>query len=164
MKYFRLRENELCTLPSLNNWRDEIDLKNICVEKKHLLPRRKIIDITTNEKTFFTGVMLNPFIMFSEEVFKIIKMYEPAMNGRQIVLLDGENNFSKLYYIPIIEKVKVAKNSEGVIQVKKDDLKYLNIFLDDDRVAPIINLDIAESILKRGVRGIQLEEIKLDII
>lgn len=164
MKYFRLQENELCTLPNLNNWRDEIDIKNICVEKKHLLPRRKIIDINTDDRTFFAGVMLNPFIMFSEEVFKIVKMYEPSMSGRQIILLDSEENISKLYYIPIIEKVEAIKNSEGVINVNKDDLKHLNIFLDGDIAVPIINLDVAESILKRGVRGIHLEEVKLNIV
>ncbi len=165
MKYFKLKENPLCQLPSLNNWRSEINVKNICVEKKHLLPRRKVIDVETNENTFFSDVMLNPFILFSEELFNIIKIYEPSISGRQIILLDGDNEFSKLYYIPIIEKINVVKNKEyGQLQVIKNDLKYLNIFIDAESGVPIINLDLAESILKRDIRGIKLESIELNIV
>lgn len=164
MRYFRLKENDLCRLPILSDWK-KIDVSNICQERAHLLPRREVIGIETNESTFFAGVMLSPFILFSEEVFNVIKMYKPSMNGRQIILLDSDKSFSKLYYIPIIEKVEVVKDKEnGKLEIREKNLRDASIFMENDSREPIINLDIAESLLKRKIRGIDLKSVEIDIV
>ena len=81
----------------------------------------------------------------------VIKMYEPTTQFKEIILLDRKNATSEIYYIPLLEHCDcLAPESE--LSRGRDTLitPVLELYA-------VARLDLVESLLRRGGRGIGLE-------
>lgn len=101
-------------------------------------------------------------------------MYREHCYFRKMVLLDQKNQKSKLYYLPVLDETSDIQlqriqytNGKGVPELM--DIKGERIELDrnlfwvkDSKKRHIIlSLDMAESLIRRGIRGLGLCEVKL---
>lgn len=172
MKYFLLGEDRRITQrPFLLNAHEKLDVRDICEERAYRLPHRELIFVCGKNGIMFTDIISKPFFMVSEKVKEVIYMYEPKTRMKELVLLDKENASAETYYLPILQEVdclgKGTEYNPAHTALKK-------IVLDKEKVMgkPIFriagvegqyvigNLDIVESILKRGCFGIGLTEAK----
>ena len=101
-----------------------------------------------------------------------MEMYEPRTVWRETVLLDRENEKVSRYFLPFFEEVDCL-SKHTVFNLNRSLLK--EIVLDGKKVrghaifriagvekAYIVgNLDVVESMLKRGLRGIGLTELQV---
>lgn len=115
-----------------------------------------------------------PVTMFSEHLKEIIDAYEPGLIFKDVVLIHKENSLQYRYVqilmdqldglsdktefypngIPkklILDQAKIGRHQifllAGEMNIRKD---------------PVISLPLAESLLRRKVTGIQLEEVEVD--
>ena len=84
---------------------NKINKRDITLSRWKAINKRTLFRIESDENTIHTGLITMPFLLFEEEVYKIVSKYDPRMPNRQISLLDVKNNISCLYYLPILPRV-----------------------------------------------------------
>lgn len=172
MKYFLIKTDTLYTdIPDIKNWFTVFDKRDIDNETSYKIPNRLLLQILPNKKTIFTDVLSFPYFMVTEKLKDVIKMYEPTTIFKEIILLDSKNGLSKAYYLPILNKVDcLSEKSELTL----DKSSIINAVLDLEKVKDncifkissvkdsfyVIRLDMAESFLRRGAKGIGLTDVE----
>ena len=172
MKYFLLQEEETCkNIPRILNWYQTAAEEDIDLDKFSEVKDKTLLRIHSSKETMFTGVLTHPFLMIHEDIFEIINKYESGIPNKRLILLDEEEGLSQLYYLPLLRKLDCLSEKSVI---SNDKSKYKKIVLDGKKikgrnifwilghasVIPIVNLDLAESILRRGAKGIQLTEVE----
>lgn len=171
MKYFLMETDPDCgKAPRITDWFNKIKKTDICLERHHVIEKRIVFMIKSDPETVFTGVITSPFLLLSEEVFMIVRQYDKIIS-KEMILVDAANQLTKRYYLPILRKVdclseqsKLSKDRTVLIHAAADRSKIKgDIFWIDgyEGTAPVISLDLAESILRREARGISLKPIEL---
>lgn len=171
MKYFLMSEDRtIVQRPVMLSWHEKIDVRNIHIKDAFKLPQRELVYIRGNPIPIFTDIISVPFFLVSEKVKEVIHMYEPRTKMKELVLLDQENNKAERYFLPIFEEVDCL-TEESIPALKHGDMKHVllhkkrmgehNIFrmAGEEKQYIIGNLDIVESILRRGCIGMALTEI-----
>lgn len=54
-----------------------------------------------NQDTLFSDVIEKPVLLVSKMFWDVSKMYKVPVRGKEMVLLDGVNGFSEIYYMPV---------------------------------------------------------------
>jgi len=140
MRYFFIEKDQLYTTsPIISGWRNQFNKVDNILD-------RSVFHIKSNSETVFTDIISIPFLLFSHEAFKIINRYERMLRSKKIALIDVENNFTRIYHLPIN------------IDTARDKAIF---YLDDiENKKLVINLELAESILRRNLIGFDLKEMK----
>lgn len=172
MNYFLLESDPLYTdAPVLQNWSGKIERSCIMPGKAYQLPTRMILNIHPNPHVFFTDIIDFPFLLLSRNCMDSIKLYEPQIVSKQIILLDSENRKKQTYYLPILPHLNcLSANSflspdrtelkEGVLDVDQIDRNGIFHLSGFSHFYTVIRLDILESMLKRGAKGIKVTPMK----
>jgi hypothetical protein len=174
VRYFIIKQDEQCPdAPNIINWFGKLDVRKIKQGASHALPRRLLLPISSNPNTVFTDVVSVPFLLYSERVMRTVGVYESSMVYKQVVLLDGKNQLAELYFLPILKAVDcLSDKSElnrdasvirrAVLLAHKLPDRSIFRLGEVNCVCTIVRLDLAESLLRRGVRGISLHEVEID--
>lgn len=173
MKYFLLEEDARIThSPRILLWHKKIDIRDICMEKAYKLPARELLFIESSPDTIFTDIISSPFFLVSAKIKKTIQMYEPNVILKELVLLDQTYERAERYYLPVFAEID-CMDEESVFNLNHSELK--RIVMDREKITDsaifriagiekqyiVGNLDIVESILKRGCTGLQLTELEI---
>ncbi|SFR92360.1 hypothetical protein [Anaeromicropila populeti] len=174
-RYFLIGTNRLFTsAPVIMNWFDKIDIKSINIEHSNRLPNRLVLPIKSNAETVFPDVIAKPFFLVSQKVHDVILMYQPKTVFKEIILLDSINGLVGQYFLPILKEYDCLSDKSEInldrSVVAKAILK--EELLPEDAIFKIgslsnlyivVRLDFMESVLRRGVRGIELSVAELDL-
>lgn len=139
MKYFEIQDSpELKYAPQLKNWYGKFDVRNIRIDSFPKLPDMQLFTIESSKNTIFTDLILFPFLLVSPMVQEVIKMYRECCFFRKIVLLDQENQESRLYYLPVLDETnaiqiqriqyKMVKETWICLKFKEKGLNLTGIF------------------------------------
>jgi len=171
MKYFLLSVQAAYTdIPQIAGWYEKINPRWINPKDAYRLPKRELLFVREQDNIVFTDILSKPFFLVSDMVRKVILMYEPLTNMKEIVLLDTRHKVSRSYFLPILEEVDcMTEDSEFNADrsiIKKGILDYDIV---KDRTIFAIggmknryivgNLELVESLIKRGAVGIGLREL-----
>ena len=170
MKYFLISKDEIFNkAPYILNWYEDERLIN---EKNlNLLKNRKVLKIRNEENIVWTDVISNPNFFVSEKVKGVINKYDNKIKFKQVILLDVIGAKAEVYYLPILKFINCLSEGSEVIGntikkcvIKKEMIKNEKIFRigDVNKRYIVVRLDLVESILRRGARGIKLE--KIDVV
>ena len=175
MKYFEIQDSpELKYAPQLKDWYGRFDVRNINPLGYPKLPERELFFVEKSENIIFTDIILFPFLLISPLVREVIQMYREVCFYREIILLDQQSGLSKIYYLPVLDETKsiqlVKKQYKNeVCQLKFEPANNREVFIDRNlfwvrdakKRHTIISLDMAESLIRRNVIGLGLQEVKL---
>ena len=175
MKYFEIQDSpELKYAPQLKDWYGRFDVRDIRIDTFPKLPDMQLFMIEPSENTIFTDIILFPFLLVSPMVQGVIKMYRERCFFRKVILLDQKNQESVLYYLPVLDEtsdIQIQRiqytNGRGVPEIS--DIKGekiepdRNLFWvkDSKKRHIILSLDMAESLIRRGITGLGLCEVQL---
>lgn len=174
MIYFEMIDTPvLVCAPRLVGWSQAFDVRNIRIDRFPKIPKMQLFTIEPTEDTVFTDVILFPFLLVSPVVKDVIKMYRERCFFRQVILLDQINNESRLYYLSVLDEtgdiricrkeyLKESEVDEAANQGKALRLnKHLFWVRDLHKRHIILSMEMAESLLQRGVTGLGLCEVEL---
>ena len=173
MTYFLLESDPLYKdAPILRDWSGKIERGSILPGQSHHIPPRMVLDIYPNAHTIFTDVIDFPFLLISKTCMDVVKLYEPQIVSKQIVLLDAENRLKKIYHLPILPHLECLSEDsvlsldkselkEGILDLSKVGNKGIFHIAGLSRFYTVIRLDMLESMLKRGTRGIKITPMKV---
>lgn len=172
MRYFLIKEDPKITQrPFILSLHEKLDIRLIHPETAHKLPDRELAFIRSHPETVFTDIISSPLFLISEKIKKTVNMYEPRIPMKELVLLDKVNGKAERYFLPIFEEIDCL--GEGSI-FNLDHSELRKIVLEQSKIGEhsifriagvgkqyiVGNLDIVESILKRGCMGIWLEPLE----
>ncbi|MCM1235856.1 MAG: hypothetical protein NC489_37670 [Ruminococcus flavefaciens] len=172
MKYFLLKTDpQFDTSPVIAGWFQKIDRRNIQLGKSHDIENRQLFFIESNPITVFPDVLSFPAFMVTEKLRDVIRLYEPKMLFKEIVLLDQKYAKACTYHLPVLEYVDcltggsiLTKDRSTIISAEIDPSKInehsIAYIASVSNLYIIARLDIVESFLRRGAQGISLTDIK----
>ena len=175
MKYFEIQDApELKYAPRIKDWYGKFDVRDVKLETYPKLPKRQLFIVEPSENMIFTDFVLYPFLLVTPKVMKVISMYKELCFYRDVILLNQLKRESQLYYLPVfnetdelqvIEKIYEKNMEESVFRVKEREKVNVSsqIFWVNDSIKrhTIISLDLAESLLRRGIFGLGIKEVEL---
>lgn len=173
MKYFIVKQdNEYKNAPRFINWFQNYDMESYEAGHYSRLPDRKVIEIEPNANTTFIDVLSNPFFLVSKEIKKVLSLFEPNMEFRQILCLDRKNQLGHQYFLPCLPFIScISPKSQfnldhsmllkPVLEEEKIPDKGIFILGDVKSRYVVMRLDVVETILRKKVYGIELEEVEI---
>lgn len=154
MKYFLVSVDKNYIAPSPLGWNGILS-RNILHEKKaHQMPKHMLFQVEGHMQMVFTDVITFPCFMVSEVIMNVIKKYDRFTKFVRIVLFDKEKKKSMTYYLPFLDSKdsidEVVLNEKVIMEIEKKS-----------KLCVVMRMDLIESILRRGVVGLGLEETNL---
>ena len=135
MRYFIMRQHLFFSERfRLNEWQEKINPKWLCFQDFYKTPRRCVLTASIGENVPFPDIVTAPFLLLSN-----------------LMIINEQNLESKQYYLSMLESV-----GQGRILWEDSNLFYIDI---ENHKEIVVSQDFAESILRRGTIGIDLEEI-----
>ncbi len=111
--------------------------------------------------------------MISEGVKEIIDKFNTDALFKSLPLIDYAHDKQKNYFLPIFEEIDALSDKAELnlnktvvkkIVLDKEKIKDKKIFKIKESSKPliVIRLDVAESLLRRGFKGIKLECLQVE--
>lgn len=171
MKYFILSEEVKNSLPQIKNWFGILSAKDNS-ERFPYIPAWNMLDTDISEKTLYGDILSFPCILLTEKVFQVLKLYQGTLPFKHIILLDKKTQIFFTYLLvklpiqdglreeSILDKTR-SKLIKGIWDRKR--IEGIPFFLVKEITKPtfIIREDIVESLIRRGIKGIQLQELDM---
>lgn len=173
MRYFYIEEDkEVINRPQIMNWYKEIDERYLHYGTFHKVAEKTVLYISSNKSTYYPEIITTPFLMISKKIKDILKLYEPNMGYRQVILIDFNNDKATQYFIPHIkrfdcltEKSEFNKFHTSLKRIVIDSRKVGDSCIFElDNVSDrhiIVRMDFLESILRRGAM-IGFKEVEVE--
>lgn len=172
MKYFMLSEEEKNVLPEIQKWFGRLSHRDNS-EKFSDIPVWNMLETKIKERTLYVDILSYPCILLTEKIIQVLELYYETLPSKHVILLDRKNQMFFMYYLvklpryevlqeeSILDKTK-SKLIKGILSAKK--IGSLPFFLVGEITKPtfVIREDVTESLIRRNVKGIQLQE--LDIV
>ena len=174
MRYYIIRQVEGHTnAPLFGNLHSVMDVRMIDRHRYRKLPERIPVKISENPYAIFPGTIIYPILLFSEETWQAVKVYLPFLPDRQIILIDAANNSTKIYHLPILEKIyclsdkSITNRDRSVLKnavLKKEAIEDEVLFQIGEMRSrcTVVRLDLLESILFRDYTGIALQKVNVE--
>ncbi|MEY8218909.1 hypothetical protein AALA46_00130 [Enterocloster aldenensis] len=153
MRYFIMRQNTFFSERfRLNEWQEKINPKWLCFQDFYKTPRRCILTASIGENVPFPDIVIAPFLLLSNLMMDVVKLYGEPVYKRDVIIISEHNQQSKQYYLTMLETA-----GKGRILLEESNLFCMDI---KNQKEIVVSQDFAESILRRGAVGIDLEEIE----
>ncbi len=174
MLYFRMKENiNFVNRPIIINWQKRLVVQELYKGCYENVPKRIILEIRPNPETEFVDIVSIPFLIVSKKIQKVLELYEPNMEFKEIILLDKVNGLADEYVLPLFQTKdalsdkSIFSNFHTVLKkmvLKKSKLGDTAAFFvrDAPRDAGIWRMDILEALLVRRAKGFILEEVEIE--
>jgi len=172
MKFFILKANREMPQPYMKNWFTKLDLRDAIMERHHNIARITNVDVELSQEGTFPDVISFPHFMVANDFSKILWAYEPGLIIKFIALFDKKNSRSQMYAMPIFERIScLAVESElnldqseirrAVIEVEKVKGRTFFAIADVKNLYVVAELHLVESLLRRQIMGLSLQEVEL---
>ncbi len=170
MKYFLIETDERNRIPYGINSNKEIDVRLLNREQVDTLPRWSMVNMNLPMEFFFPDILCKPFLMMSDVCIKTAMMYQKDIIYKGIKLWNRESGINVTYFAAVLEELECMSDQTQYNSVGN---RIIRLVLDRNKIGSNVvfkikgynrpglvgRLDFVESILRRGIRGIKLEEI-----
>lgn len=154
MRYFILRQHPFFSERfRLNDWQDKINPKWLCFQNFYKTPRRSVFTATMGENVPFPDIVTAPFLLLSNLIINVAELYGDPVYRRDIIIINEQDQQSRQYHLTMLETAE-----QGRILWRESNLFCMNI---NNQKEILVSQDFAESILRRGAVGVELEEIDM---
>ena len=176
MKYFLVStEANNNPMPQITDWHEQINPRDITLERAGNIPQWVRLSINNGADAVFSDILSVPGYLVSSMVRGVMKLYDPYIQYRQMVLFNKRERVMELYHLPILP-VRDCLLPESELSRDKSKIIRGVIGLEEKKQCrPIIKLggvaathiafrlDIVESILRRGAKGLKLVELEVKV-
>ena len=127
--------------------------------------------VRSQEDVFYPDILDIPIFLVSDKLAKVFKYFFQTEDFRSVLLSDAKNKQNHLYWLPILEKIECLHESsefspkglERNLVLDREKIGGRKIFRIDRTFGKtvVVNLEIAESILRRNSVGVSLKQIDI---
>lgn len=122
-------------------------------ERFYKLPRELVLEIEKTRTFIFPDLLMNVYPLISERFREVLVLFDIEIFIKRVMLADKDSRKIKSYYLLYTKNL-----------LKADFNKHFKVVREDDgKIKYIISLDFAESLIRRGVKGIEFVEVEEDV-
>ena len=175
-KYYLIsQQSGLYPLPRTIDWNKSVDKTFLTERLSYKQPMLSCVLVEKSDmiEIIYPDILFIDYIpVLSEKALEILKIYEPAMTVKQVNLIEGIGEDIKPYHIPILKEVdclsektifKRGRQIDKGVLIKENipDFSIFKIAGEIDKHKTVVRVDLAESLLKRRLKGVTLKEMEV---
>ena len=119
-------------------------------ERFYELSRDIVLEIETTKIFIFPDLMMNVYPLISERIKEVLVLFDIEIFTKRVMLADKASRKITSYYLLYTKNLLKADFNKHFKAVREDDGK----------IKFTISLDFAESLIRRGVKGIEFVEVE----
>ena len=151
LPYFYIKEN-LENMRGIRIYTSENIPSNIDTlnERFYEMPREFVLEIEKTKEFIFPDLMMNVYPLISERFREVLLLFDIEIFVKKVVLIDKESREMQSYYLLYTENL-LNTDFNNFFRVVREE---------NENIGFIVNLDFAESLIRRGVKGIEFVEVE----
>ena len=151
LPYFYIEENLENTRGIRIHTSDDIP-RNIETlnERFYELSKELILEIEKTDTFIFPDLMMNTYPLISERFREVLLLFDIEVFIKRVLLIDKNSRAIKSYYLLYTDNLLTADFNKSFKAVRDKD----------EKIKFIVSLDFAESLIRRGARGIEFIEVE----
>jgi hypothetical protein len=174
MEYFRLEQDKrLSNAVTIANFNSIIGRYEVLHGDYSKIDNVVVTFASKNEYNWFPDVMDKQLLLISESMKDVFDLYLGKFLHKLFCILDNDKRTHAYYYLPIFPFIDCLSFTESKyapdktlfheIALEEEKIPNTPIFLVDKVLTQmlIVNLEVAESILRRKMKGIRLRKVKI---
>ena len=119
-------------------------------ERFYEMPREFVLEIEKTKDFIFPDLMMNVYPLISERFREVLLLFDIEIFVKRVVLIDKESREIQSYYLLYTENLLNTDFNKFFRTVREED----------EKISFIVNLDFAESLIRRDVKGIEFVEVE----
>ena len=151
LPYFYIKEN-LENMRGIRIYTSENIPSNIDTlnERFYEMTREFVLEIEKTKEFIFPDLMMNVYPLISERFREVLLLFDIEIFVKRVVLIDKESREMQSYYLLYTENL-INTDFNNFFRVVREE---------NENIGFIVNLDFAESLIRRGVKGIEFVEVE----
>ncbi len=122
-------------------------------ERFYEMPREFVLEIEKTKDFIFPDLMMNVYPLISERFREVLLLFDIENFTKRVILIDKDSREMKNYYLLYTQNLLNADFNNFFRAVREDD----------EKISFIVNLDFAESLIRRDVKEIEFVEVEESI-
>ena len=151
LPYFYIKENFENTrgirIYTLEEIPRNIDTLN---ERFYEISRELVLEIERTKNFIFPDLMMNVYPLISERFREVLILFDIEVFTKRVILIDKESRDMKIYYLLYTKNLLNTDFNNFFKAVREEN----------EKISFIVNLDFAESLIRRDVKGIEFVEVE----
>ena len=119
-------------------------------ERFYELSRDIVLEIETTKIFIFPDLMMNVYPLISERFREVLLLFDVEIFVKRVMLIDKESREMQSYYLLYTKNLLNTDFNNFFKAVREENKKIIFI----------VNLDFAESLIRRDVKGIEFVEVE----
>ena len=119
-------------------------------ERFYELSRDIVLEIETTKIFIFPDLMMNVYPLISERFREVLLLFDVEIFVKRVMLIDKESREMQSYYL-LYTKNLLNTDFNNFFKAVREENKKIRF---------IVNLDFAESLIRRDVKGIEFVEVE----
>ena len=119
-------------------------------ERFYEMPRELVLEIEKTKNFIFPDLMMNVYPLISERFREVLLLFDVEIFVKRVMLIDKESREMQSYYLLYTKNLLNTDFNNFFKAVREED----------EKISFIVNLDFAESLIRRGVKGIEFVEVE----
>ena len=119
-------------------------------ERFYEMPRELVLEIEKTKNFIFPDLMMNVYPLISERFREVLLLFDIEVFTKRVILIDKESRDMKIYYL-LYTKNLLNTDFNNFFKAVREENKKIRF---------IVNLDFAESLIRRDVKGIEFVEVE----
>ena len=119
-------------------------------ERFYEMPRELVLEIERTKNFIFPDLMMNVYPLISERFREVLILFDIEIFTKRVILIDKESRDMKIYYL-LYTKNLLNTDFNNFFKAVREENKKIRF---------IVNLDFAESLIRRDVKGIEFVEVE----
>lgn len=174
MEYFRIKQDRrFLNPPHITNMEEIIKRrKDVSIQNASQIEDVSVGFSDIKNTVDFIDVLDSQLFLISYNVKKVFTIYEPSMVFKEICILNSCTDEYSRYFIPLLPEINCISGKSIISPdrtyvkhvVLKQFHKNISIFKAEGLMTDVvvIRLDVAESLLRRGIRKLILEPLEVE--
>ncbi len=119
-------------------------------ERFYEMPRELVLEIEKTKNFIFPDLMMNIYPLISERFREVLLLFDIEVFTKRVILIDKESRDMKIYYLLYTKNLLNTDFNNFFKAVREEN----------EKISFIVNLDFAESLIRRDVKGIEFVEVE----
>lgn len=151
LPYFYIKEN-LENMRGIRIYTSENIPSNIDTlnERFYEMTREFVLEIEKTKEFIFPDLMMNVYPLISERFREVLLLFDIEIFVKRVVLIDKESREIQSYYLLYTENL-LNTDFNNFFRVVREE---------NEKISFIVNIDFAESLIRRDVKGIEFVEVE----
>ena len=122
-------------------------------ERFYEMPRELVLEIEKTKNFIFPDLMMNIYPLISERFREVLLLFDIEVFTKKVILIDKESRDMKIYYL-LYTKNLLNTDFNNLFKAVRGE---------NEKISFIVNLDFAESLIRRDVKGIEFVEVEENV-